>query len=167
MFGLMRPKKSCTVEVSSEYRFHRMHYCGTCKTLGQEYGHRTRFLLNFDTVFFAELLSHLSGENLSEWQSGYQEVSKCLHMPDKDKETPKALKYAAATNILLAELKLDDHIKDLPGMRWKLIRSVFSKSFRKANDFSRAFLFNMTLCTKFCNRIFKLLISCKQNFHES
>lgn len=35
MFGLMRPEKSCAHKTSQDYRFHRMHYCGTCKTIGR------------------------------------------------------------------------------------------------------------------------------------
>lgn len=133
MFGLMRPPHSCADKSSDSYRQHRMHYCGTCKTLGIEYGQRTRGLLNFDTVFFAEILSHLSKENLAEWQQGYQAINRCFTMPDKEQETPLSLQYAAAANVLLGELKIDDHIKDVSGIHWKMLRRFFSKPFRKAN----------------------------------
>ncbi len=43
MFGLMK-------------RPPREPYCGTCKTMGERYGQKTRLLLNHDTVFLAELL---------------------------------------------------------------------------------------------------------------
>ncbi len=134
MFGLMRPQKSCSNKNSNPYLHHRMHYCGTCKTLGQTYGQRTRALLNFDTVFFAEILSQLSKENLSEWQNGYQAINRCFTMPDREQAIPLSLKYAAATNILLGEMKLDDRIKDLPGIRWKLAQRFFSKPFQKAEQ---------------------------------
>lgn len=54
-------------------------------------------------------------------------------MPEQEQGQPLSLKYAAATNVLLGELKLDDNIKDLTGMKWKLLRKLFSKSFRKVN----------------------------------
>ncbi|MFT7604623.1 MAG: hypothetical protein ACI8VT_002208, partial [Saprospiraceae bacterium] len=113
MFGLMRPEKSCSDKTSDDYRYHRMHYCGTCKTLGQAYGQRARTLLNFDTVFFAEILSHLSKENLADWQHSYQAINQCFKMPSQEEALPISLKYAAATNVLLGELKLDDNSKDL------------------------------------------------------
>jgi hypothetical protein len=130
----MRPEKKCIDKTKQEYRYHRMHYCGTCKTIGQEYGQRSRLLLNFDTVFFAELLSHLNQENLSKWQPGYQAINQCFKMPDQNEESPFSLKYAAATNVLLGQLKLDDQLKDLPGIKWKLARQFYSKPFRKANQ---------------------------------
>lgn len=133
MFGLMRPQQSCSPKKTNDYHRHRMHYCGTCKTLGQAYGQRTRAMLNFDTVFFAEILSHLSKENLSNWQAGFQAVNRCFTMPDREQAMPMSLQYAAATNVLLGELKLDDHLKDLPGLHWKLARRFFSKPFRRAD----------------------------------
>ena len=134
MFGLMRLEQSCSNKVNGDYRYHRMHYCGTCKTLGQQYGQQTRVLLNFDTVFFAEILSQLSNENLSEWQKGYQAINECLKMPDQKKTIPLSLRYAATTNVLWGEIKSDDNIKDLSAIKWKLIRQFFSKSFQKANQ---------------------------------
>lgn len=132
MFGLMRPERKCSDKTSNDYRYHRMHYCGTCKTLGRQYGQRTRTLLNFDTVFFAEILSHLSKENLAGWQDAYQAINQCFKIPAPEETLPISLEYAAATNVLLGELKLDDHSKDLPGMKWTFARRLFSKSFRKA-----------------------------------
>ena len=67
MFGLMRVKKCGMSE--AEKHFRRLHYCGTCKTIGSLYGQKSRLLLNHDTVFLAEILSSLSDENASEWQS--------------------------------------------------------------------------------------------------
>lgn len=133
MFGLMRPQQSCSQKKTNDYHHHRMHYCGTCKTLGQTYGQRTRALLNFDTVFFAEILSHLSKENLSNWQMGFQAINRCFTMPDRERDMPMSLQYAAATNVMLGELKLDDHSKDLPGLKWELARRFFSKPFRQAD----------------------------------
>ena len=92
MFGLMKPENACSHKHTDDYRYHRMHYCGTCKTLGQEYGHQTRMILNFDTVFLAEILSHLSNEKLEEWQDSFQAINRCFTMPDKSKNSPLLLK---------------------------------------------------------------------------
>ena len=142
MFGLMRPQKCCSNKNTDAYRYHRMHYCGTCKTLGQAYGQQARALLNFDTVFFGEILSQLSKEELSTWQDGYQAINRCFTMPDREQPVPLPLQYAAATNILLGEMKLDDRIKDLPGAKWKLVRKLFSKSFRKADQLFKKWRIN-------------------------
>jgi hypothetical protein len=39
---------------------YRLHYCGTCKTMGPLYGQKSRFLLNHDAVFLSELLTLLA-----------------------------------------------------------------------------------------------------------
>ena len=132
MFGLMRFSKKDFPKSHKDYHFHRMHYCGVCKTLGLHYGHKSRVFLNFDTVFFAELLSYLSNEKLKTWETGFQAINKCLRMPNKAGAKPFSLKYAAAANVLLGALKLDDHEKDFKGIKWKILQRFFSGSFRKA-----------------------------------
>ena len=62
MFGLMRAKKCGMSEAEKQFR--RLNYCGTCKTIGSLYSQKSRFLLNHDTVFLAEFLTALSGENV-------------------------------------------------------------------------------------------------------
>ena len=134
MFGVMRPEKSCASKTASDYRFHRMHYCGTCKALGQQFGHRSRLMLNFDTVFLAELLSLISQANLSEWSPGFQAINQCFKMPEKVEELPLPLKYAATASTLLSELKLDDQLHDRPGIGWKLLRRFFHQTFRESHQ---------------------------------
>ena len=64
MFGIMRPEGGCSNKNSSDYRFHRMHYCGVCKAMGNSYGHKSRLLLNYDSVFLSELLRFLSTQSV-------------------------------------------------------------------------------------------------------
>ena len=166
MFGLMRPQNSCSHKTTNAYRHHRMHYCGTCKTLGQSYGQRARVLLNFDTVFFAELLSHLSNENLAGWQVPYQAINRCFTMPDRKKEIPLPLEYAAAANVILGELKMDDHNKDLPGIKWKLIRQFFSKPFRKADRQMQAWGIDTQSLWQWIEQQSKIEKMASTNFHS-
>ena len=101
MFGLMKAR---TCSLSPELKRHRrLHYCGTCKTIGGLYGQRSRALLNHDTVFLAELLSALSGADrrLDEWSSPYQSYN-CLALPRSASDMPLALRYAAAATLTLA-----------------------------------------------------------------
>jgi len=127
MFGLMRAKKCGMSE--DEKHFRRLNYCGTCKTIGSLYGQKSRFLLNHDTVFLAEILSALSGENVSDWQKSYQSFN-CLNLPKN--EMPLPLQFAATANVILTEFKLADHVADEGKRRYKMARNIFSKEFQTA-----------------------------------
>ncbi len=127
MFGLMRAKK-CGMS-DEEKRFRRLNYCGTCKTIGRLYGSKSRFLLNHDTVFLAELLSALSGEDPADWTKAYQSFN-CLRLPAS--EMPFSLEFAATANLILTEFKIADHVADEKKRRYRFARKAFSKEFKKA-----------------------------------
>jgi hypothetical protein len=127
MFGLMRAKK-CGMS-DAEKHFRRLNYCGTCKTIGSLYGQKSRLLLNHDTVFLAEILSALTGENVSDWEKSYQSFN-CLSLPGS--EMPLPLQFAATANVILTEFKLADHIADEKKRRYKVLRNAFSKEFQTA-----------------------------------
>lgn len=127
MFGLMRAKKCGMSE--DEKHFRRLNYCGTCKTIGSIYGQKSRLLLNYDTVFLAEILSALSGENLADWQKSYQSFN-CLSMPKG--EMPLSLQFAATANVILTEFKFADHVADEKKRRYKMAQKAFSKEFQTA-----------------------------------
>src|SRR5689334_20743980 len=131
MFGLMKAR---TCSLSPELKRHRrLHYCGTCKTIGSLYGQASRALLNHDTVFLAELLSALSGADrqLDQWNQAYKSYN-CLALPPDVATMPLVLQYAAAATLTLAEFKLADHLLDSRQRRWRYAQRVFSKSFRKS-----------------------------------
>lgn len=97
--------------------------------MGSLYGQKSRLLLNHDTVFLAEILSALSGENVADWQKSYQSFN-CLSLPKS--EMPASLQFAATTNIILTEFKLADHETDERKRRYKLARNAFSSEFQTA-----------------------------------
>ncbi|MCP4441972.1 MAG: hypothetical protein GY810_23940 [Aureispira sp.] len=134
MFGLMQPKGCCSQKKSTWYRYHRMHYCGTCKAIGKNYSQKARLFLNYDTVFLSELLSQLNKEELEGWTPAYQAINKCFTMPQKVDQTPFSLEYAAAANTVLSALKVDDNIKDQKKWRWLLVNRLCKGSFQKAFD---------------------------------
>ncbi len=129
MFGLMKAKKCGMSDDEKEFR--RLNYCGTCKTIGALYGQKSRLLLNHDTVFLAEILSALSGENVQNWQRSYQSYN-CLNLPQR--EMPVSLQFAATANVILTEFKLADHIADEGKRRYQFAQKAFSKEFRKAEN---------------------------------
>lgn len=134
MFGIMQPEHSCSIDRNDPtYHYHRQHYCGTCKTMGQRYGQRSRLLLNFDTVFMAELLSDILEEDASQWSSSFQTVNKCFHLPNSKTEIPFSLEYAGTVNVFLGGLKINDHQEDSSfSWGWRSLRLLFSKALRRS-----------------------------------
>jgi hypothetical protein len=130
MYGLMRARHCGQSFEQSE--FHRLHYCGTCKTMGRLYNQRARLLLNHDVVFLAELLTLLSAEP-PPWRADKAYLSyNCLSLPRSEEDMPRSLQLAAAANILLTEFKVADRIKDGGLFRWRLVQRFFSGGFRRA-----------------------------------
>lgn len=131
MFGLMRAK-TCGMS-PEEKHFRRLHYCGTCKTIGSLYGQKSRFLLNHDTIFLAEILTSLSGYagKTREWQSAYQSYN-CLKLPAAKDEMPLPLEFAATANLVLTEFKLADKVTDENSRLGKIAQKGFSKNFTQA-----------------------------------
>src|ERR1700736_6544133 len=106
MFGLMRYRgDACAVD--SQRRRWQLHYCGTCKIIGRQYGQRTRLLLNHDAVFLAELLTALAAQDSEEWGGAFPSPN-CLRLPSEP-EMPLVLRYAAAATVLLTEYNVADH----------------------------------------------------------
>src|SRR5258706_2850970 len=127
MFGLMR-------------RAPRLPYCGTCKTLGAVYGHRSRLLLNHDTVFLAELLLAHSVE--PDWAGAYRSFN-CMSLPKRDKKFPIALDFAAAATVVLAHFKAADHADDTGGWHWRAVVRLLAPSYRRAAARLKAWDFPM------------------------
>lgn len=125
----MRAKKCGMTDAEKEFR--RLNYCGTCKTIGAVFGQKARLLLNHDTVFLAEILSSLSGENVSDWEKSFQSFN-CLSLPKG--EMPFSLKFAATVNVILTEFKLADHTADEEKRRYKLAQNAFSSEFETARN---------------------------------
>jgi hypothetical protein len=118
MFGFMRTR-GC-----------QRHYCAVCKTIGAEYGHAPRMLLNHDTVLVAEIMSALSPEPLRHPSLVRRN---CLTLPRKD-EAPLALRYAAATTMFLAGAKVRDHVADTGRAGWRLLNRALDSRYRQASS---------------------------------
>jgi hypothetical protein len=132
MFGLM---KSCGCSQTREQRlYHRLHYCGTCKTIGSLYGQSSRVMLNSDAVFLGEVLSALSdpAERLNQWRHTYKSNT-CFPGSDQFRNNPLSLQFAATAGLLMAEFKIADRIEDSNRYLWKLPLKFFSKPFRAAS----------------------------------
>ncbi len=140
MFGLLQ-RRTCSTDAAARNDY-RLHYCGTCKTMGALYGQPSRMLLNFDAVFFAELLTNLSAQNTANWNIAYQ-TQNCFALPTDPTEMPASLRYAAAANVLLAELKNDDNLRDGGGLLWRGAKWVLSEAYQKASKTMQDFGLNI------------------------
>lgn len=132
----MRAKK-CGMSVEEKH-FRRLNYCGTCKTIGSLYGQKSRLLLNYDTVFLAEILTAVCEDDLQNWQKSYQSYN-CLNLP-KD-SMPLSLQFAATANVILTEFKIADHLKDTRRRRFKFAARIFSKEFLEAEKLLKTWSF--------------------------
>lgn len=139
MFGLMKPR-SCSKGEKNLH--HRLNYCGTCKTMGNLYGQKSRFLLNHDTVFLSELLTVISGkaEESEYWSKAYHSYN-CFSLPRSTEEMPIELQLSATATVILTSYKISDHITDSGHFIWLLGQKLFSKSFRDASRNLKAWNF--------------------------
>ena len=113
MYGLMQAHL-CS-RPTQEPQTHRLHYCGTCKTMGRLYGQKARFLLNHDAVFLAELLTALAPQSppVTEWSGAYQSYN-CFTLPHGDADMPLSLQIARR------RYPLDDRVQSLRSdYRWQ------------------------------------------------
>ena len=107
MFGYVKVNKD---ELKMrEYNVYKSYYCGLCKTLKSEYGYFSRFVLNYDSVFLALLLSSVTEDDYD----CKNEI--CIAHPTKKipiMKKNKSLTYSAAAMVILTLLKLEDDIHD-------------------------------------------------------
>lgn len=134
MFGLMKyNRQSDCNENSNTYR---LSYCGTCKAIGALYGQKSRLFLNRDVVFLNEILAELSIEEKKEnWDESFSSIN-CLVLPEKN-NIPISLKYSAAINILLSNLKIKDNVLDekiLKANLWKGTNLIYNNEFKQAKS---------------------------------
>src|SRR5438094_430739 len=132
MYGLMRAGH-CSRNRERAYN-RRLHYCGTCKTMGRLYGQKSRLLLNNDAVFLGELLSALTsdGASIRNWDRSFQSYN-CFSLPAGSEEMPLALQVAATATLVMSEFKVADQLDDGGQGKWKLARRLYSQSFYAAS----------------------------------
>ncbi len=111
-----------------EYNVYKSYYCGLCKTLKSEYGYFSRFVLNYDSVFLALLLSSVTNDEYD------LKNEICIAHPTK--KTPimvknKSLTYSAAVMVILVLLKLEDDIRDEKSLKALIIYLLLTNAKRK------------------------------------
>lgn len=105
MFGYIQPLK-CELKIR-EYDYYRAAYCGLCNALRTRCGIKARFIVNYDFVFIALLLSY--AENHNEQTS----KKRCIACPSgRNCIQSSAYDKAADISVILTYLKLCDDIQD-------------------------------------------------------
>ena len=126
MFGYVKVNKD-ELKVR-EYNVYKSYYCGLCKTLKSEYGYFSRFVLNYDSVFLALLLSSVTKDEYD----CKNEI--CIAHPTKKTPIMKknnSLTYSAAAMVILVLLKLEDDIRDEKSIKALLIYFLLLSAKRK------------------------------------
>lgn len=131
MFGLMKFRAKAPATLPAQHQ--RLHYCGVCKAMGRQYGQRTRVMLNYDAIFLSELLTFLGpmpDSYAKEWSPALLSYN-CLRLP-KTEDIPTPLRYAAAVNVLLAGVKLEDNRQDRGGFIWRTAGKLYAERTQQA-----------------------------------
>ncbi|MCA9696538.1 MAG: hypothetical protein KC431_03350, partial [Myxococcales bacterium] len=108
MFGTLKPAQ-LALDCRSRGRWQRF-YCGTCQSLGAQFGLAYRGLLSHDAVFLAMLVDGLQA------RPGAEDRCRCPMLPVVHRPTigpdAVAMRYAAAVQMLLADQWLADRAID-------------------------------------------------------
>lgn len=126
MFGYITPDKP---ELKIwEFEVFRGYYCGVCKAIAKNAGHRGRIILTYDCAFLALLLDSLNSTPVS------GRKRRCLVHPLKKRyivDYTSAVEYASDINILLAYYNLKDKWQDEKKLAGPAGMAVLKKGHRK------------------------------------
>ena len=134
MFGLMQFQ--WREKGNQNYFDYRINYCGVCKSIGVLYSQESRFFLNRDIVFVADLISNLLNERELKENENFSSPN-CFELPKLD-EIPNYFGFLASINLVLAEYKILDDIVDEKGLKSgfsNYLSSRFSSQFDKAKNY--------------------------------
>lgn len=128
MFGYVRINKMDLT--FREYEHYKAYYCGLCKYLKRNHTELSRLTINYDITFLIVLLSSIYQPSAQVFHE------KCIVDPVKKKKhiINEITEYAASMNILLTYYKLEDDVNDEGGIKSRLVRRAYKKSFKTAYD---------------------------------
>lgn len=130
MFGYIMPRK-CELKIR-EYDYYRSAYCGLCNSLKQKCGLRARFILNYDFVFAALLLSYARDE-----ETGCVKKRCVAHAKKRACIISDSYDKAAGISVILTYFKLCDDIADSPFLKRiksRLFCVLLKRAFLRASE---------------------------------
>lgn len=109
MFGIIRP---CRNRLGAELRSAWLaHLCGMCLSLRDEHGHLARFVTNYDGLLISVAVEAQSA--VSRRTAG---PCALRGMKSADVAIGSGARLAASVSLVLASLKIDDHVDDGDGL---------------------------------------------------
>lgn len=109
MFGIIRP---CRNRMGAELRSSWLaHLCGMCLSLRDEHGHLSRLVTNYDGLMISAMVEAQTG--LSRRSAG---PCALRGMKSADVAIGSGARLAASVSLVLASLKIRDHVDDGDGM---------------------------------------------------
>ncbi len=131
MFGYIRPLK-CELKMR-EYDYYRAAYCGLCNALRARCGIKARFIVNYDFVFLALVISAATE------RKGDISVKKrrCIVCPSgRECMSSDAFSVAAEASVILTYLKFEDDVRDsksfLKSFSARFCMLLLKSSYKKA-----------------------------------
>ncbi|MCH5300898.1 MAG: hypothetical protein J1E56_06215, partial [Ruminococcus sp.] len=108
MFGYIKIHKEELLV--REYEAYKSVYCGLCKRMGKEYSFLSRFILSYDSTFYAMFLmsQNYKCTGFERKRCACNPLKKCTFC----KGGEEALSKASALSVILAYYKLVDDIND-------------------------------------------------------
>lgn len=126
MFGYV---KICKANLTlKDYLNYKEYYCGTCQTLGSNFGLLSKGTLNYDTVFLAIVLSGINNNQ----GSFATHRSFCSRFKFKKIKVNKHIEFSSYLNIILTYYKLLDNCADEKNLKSKIIMMLFKNKYLKA-----------------------------------
>lgn len=113
MFGIIRP---CRNRMGAELRSAWLaHLCGMCLSLRDEHGHLSRLVTNYDGLMISAMVEAQSG--LSRRSAG---PCALRGLKSADVAIGSGARLAASVSLVLASLKIHDHVDDGDGLTGRL-----------------------------------------------
>ncbi len=139
MFGYVQPLK-CELKMR-EYDYYRAAYCGLCNALRARCGIKARFIVNYDFVFLALVISAAteSSDDIS------FKKRRCIVCPQGRRcAESNAFSTAADASVILTYLKLEDDMRDSKSIKDSLVsriarfflKSAYKKAVKNSPDYA-------------------------------
>ena len=126
MFGYILPERAHLY--LKDFDLYRNFYCGICKSMGRQFGQKTRFSINYDITFLTIVIHNFLGVDVT------YDTLKCITKPfNKTKQMVAENELTdkmSAINVILCYYKLLDDCID----NKKTSRKILAKSLVKAKN---------------------------------
>ena len=126
MFGYI---KLDTKAPKSAKKLFKKNYCILCRSLEQNYGQLTRFLLSYDVTFMMILFSDQQLLKSIEKVKCFGSRTQIKSITDNE-----LIKKCAALNLAMAQAELLDHINDDKSVIAKTLLKIYHKPFSKVKS---------------------------------